>query len=156
MRNLDNYDLIVSDIDDTLVYGFWTVLMHHTWNWFRNDTLSAILMWLQAKFKIYKVNAKLHYMLTTTTTPVVFLTVRKRSDATARMLYNIMNDKPFGLIELATDLGAEQKAEVIERYLERFPNILFIDDNKRIRDNVAGLEVDVLDPINLREKYIIE
>lgn len=63
-----------------------------------------------------------------------------------------MGRTPFSLIELGTDMGAEQKAEVIERYLERFPNILFIDDNKRIRDNVAGLEVDVLDPLLMREE----
>ena len=62
----------------------------------------------------------------------------------------------FGLIELATDMAAEQKAEVVERYLERFPNILFVDDNKRIRDNVAGLEVDVLDPVLMREKHICQ
>ena len=57
MRNLNNYDLIVSDIDDTLIYGFWTNLMHHTWNVFRSNILSAILMQLQAKFKLYKVNS---------------------------------------------------------------------------------------------------
>lgn len=156
MRNLNNYDLIVSDIDDTLIYGPWTVLMHYTWNWFRSDILSACLMYLQQKFKLYKVNMKLYYMLKCCDAPIVFLTVRKRSIATANMLHDILGNTGFGLIELATDYGAEKKAEVIERYLERFPNILFIDDNKIIRDNVAGLEVDVLDPIAIREKLICQ
>ena len=93
-------------------------------------------------------------MLKCTEAPIVFLTVRASNPGTLKMLYDIMGKTPFGLIELATDLGAQQKAEVVERYLDRFPNILFIDDNKEIRDNVAGLEVDVLDPTLLREKLI--
>ena len=152
MRNLNNYDLIISDIDDTLIYGPWTDLMHHSWNICRSDALSSILMFLQAKFKLYKVNMKLYHMMKCTDTPIVFLTVRARNDSTAKMLYDIMGRTPFGLIELGTDLGVQQKAEVVEKYLERFPNILFIDDNKAIRDNVAGLEVDVLDPKLMREK----
>lgn len=152
MRNLNNYDLIISDIDDTLIYGFWTDLMHHSWNICRSNLLSSLLMFLQAKFKLYKVNMKLYYMMKSTSAPIVFLTVRAQNDSTVRMLYDIMGRTQFGLIELGTDLGVQQKAEVVEEYLERFPNILFIDDNKAIRDNVAGLEVDVLDPIAMREK----
>ena len=68
------------------------------------------------------------------------------------MLYDIMSPHKFSLIELGTDLGIQQKAEVVENYLSRFPNILFIDDNKAIRDNVEGLEVDALDPVLLRDK----
>lgn len=151
MRILDNYDLIISDIDDTIVYGFWTDLMHHTWNIFRSNILSNILMRLQAKFKLYKVNMKLLYMLKQAKCPIVFLTVRAQNPATVKMLYDIMGHTSFGLIELGTDMGVQQKAEVVERYLDRFPNILFIDDNNPIRSNVAGLEVDVLDPIPMRE-----
>lgn len=152
MRNLNKYDLIISDIDDTLIYGPWTDLMHHSWNICRSNILSYILMFLQAKFKIYKVNMKLYHMLKCVDAPIVFLTVRAPNPNTTKMLYDIMGRTPFGLIELGTDLGVQQKAEVVERYLERFPDILFIDDNKAIRDNVAGLEVDVLDPIAMREK----
>ena len=156
MRNLNSYDLIISDIDDTLIYGPWTALMHHTWNWFRSDLLSACLMFLQQKFKLYKVNMKLFYMLKVADCPIVFLTVRKSSNATLQMLYDIMGRTPFSLIELATDFGPSQKAEAVERYLAEFPNVLFIDDNRRIRENVAGLEVDTLDPILLREKVICQ
>lgn len=152
MRNLNKYDLIISDIDDTLIYGFWTDLMHYTWKYFRSNILSAILMTLQAKLKLYKVNMKLYHMLKATESPIIFLTVRASNPATVNMLYEIMEDKHFGLIELGTDLGVQQKAEVVENYLERFPNILFIDDNDAIRKNVAGLEVDVLNPLLLREK----
>lgn len=154
MRNLNSYDLIVSDIDNTLIYGPWTELMHHTWNWLRSDKLSTCLMYLQWRFKIYKVNMKLYHMLKVAEAPIVFLTVRKGSAATLNMLLDIMGHTGFGLIELATDLGVQQKAEVVERYLERFPNILFIDDNKAIRDNVSGLEVDTLDPVAMREKLV--
>lgn len=151
MRNLNNYDLIISDIDDTLIYGFWTDLMHHSWNIFRSNLLSSVLMNLQTKFKLYKINMKLFYLMKCTDTPIVFLTVRAQNNATVKMLYDIMGRTPFGLIELGTDLGVQQKAEVVEEYLERFPKVLFIDDNKAIRDNVAGLEVDTLDPVPMRE-----
>jgi hypothetical protein len=96
----------------------------------------------------------LYYMLKLTDCPIVFLTVRRECEATVRMLTDIMQHTGFGVIQLGTDLGVQQKAEVVERYLERFPNILFIDDNKAIRDNVAGLEVDVLDPVAMREKKV--
>ena len=154
MRNLSNYDLVISDIDNTLIYGFWTELMHHTWNWFRSDKLSSLLMYLQNKFKLYSVNMPLFYMLKCIDAPIVFLTVRRQSDSTAKMLADIMGHTGFGLIELGTDLGVTQKAEVVEKYLERFPNILFIDDSRPIRDNVSGLEVDVLDPVAMREKKV--
>lgn len=152
MRTFNQYDLIVCDIDDTLIYGFWTDLMHHTWNLFRSDTLSSVLMFLQEKFKLYKVNMPLLYRLLNCEVPVVFLTVRRTCPSTLRMLYDIMSPHKFSLIELGTDLGIQQKAEVVENYLSHFPDILFIDDNKAIRDNVEGLEVDTLDPVLLRDK----
>lgn len=154
MRDLSKYDLIISDIDDTLIYGPWTDVMHHTWNIFRNNLISKFLMWAQATFKLYKVNRKLYYMLKCASCPIVFLTVRSMNVNTVRMLSQIMGRTSFSVIELGTDLAAQQKAEVVERYLERFPNILFIDDNKIIRDNVAGLEVDILNPVLLREELI--
>lgn len=154
MRNLNTYDLIISDIDNTLVYGPWTTLMHHTWNWFHSEILTLLLMKIQATFKIYKVNMKLYYLFKCTDTPIVFLTVRKSSNSTLKMLYDIMGETPFSLIELGTDYGVDQKTEVVERYLERFPDILFIDDNKNIRFNVSGLEVDTLDPVLMRENLL--
>ena len=82
MRNLDEYDLIVSDIDDTLIYGWGTDLMHHSWNLFPSLLLSKILMFLQNKFHLYKVNQKLVHMLKNTGTPLVIMTVRAANDNT--------------------------------------------------------------------------
>ena len=57
MRDLTAvYDRVYVDIDDTLIYGFWTDLMRHSWNIFRCNTLSELLMKLQFKFKLWKVN----------------------------------------------------------------------------------------------------
>lgn len=154
MRDLSKYDLIVADIDNTLVYGFWTEIMHITWNVFRSNILSAILMRLQVVFKAYNINMPLFYLLKCANCPIVFLTVRKANLATVDLLHEIMGNTSFGLIELGTDYGIQQKAEVVEKYLERFPNILFIDDSKPIRDNIAELEVDVLDPVTMREKKV--
>lgn len=153
MRNLDEYDLIVTDIDNTLIYGFWTEVMHYTWKWFRSDTLSAVLMWLQNKFNLYKVNQKLLYILKKTKTPIIVMTVRKENNATAEMLCKIL-DKDFTLYSLATDYGYIMKPRVVEELLQDYPKVIFFDDDKRIRDNMFGLEVDVIDPVTMHEEFI--
>lgn len=153
MRNLDEYDLIVVDIDDTIIHGFWTDIMHYTWKWFRSDLLSSILMRIQNKFNLYKLNQKLVYMLKNTKTPIVVMTVRKENEATAEMIYKIL-DKDFTLYELQTDYGYIMKPRIIEELLQVYPKVILFDDNKMIRDNVAGLEVDVVDPVAMREEFI--
>lgn len=154
MRNLNLYDLIVCDIDDTLIYGFWTDLMHHTWNWFRSPKLSAVLMALQDWFNLYTVNKKLKFMIDNSKTPIVFLTVR----ADNRHTFNILNkilapDRGFELIALGSDYGFIEKPEYVYNQLKEYPDILLIDDSDIIRDNTVDLGVDVLDPRLLKEKF---
>ena len=151
MRNLDEYDLIVSDIDDTLIYGWGTDLMHHSWNLFPSLLLSKILMFLQNKFHLYKVNQKLVHMLKNTGTPLVIMTVRAANDNTIELLHKIL-DRDFTLYELETDYGFIVKPEIIQELLQDYPKVIFFDDNKIIRDNCAGLEVDCVDPVPMREK----
>lgn len=151
MRNLDEYDLIVADIDDTLIYGFWTDLMHYTWKWFQSPKLSRVLMFLQNKLKLYKVNEKLVYMLNHTGTPLIILTVRASNINTVQMLSNIL-ERDFTLYELETDFGYIVKPQIIEELLEDYPKVIFFEDNDLIRKEAASLEVDVVDPRLMREK----
>lgn len=154
MRNLNLYDLIVCDIDDTLIYGFWTDVMRHTWDMFHSPRLSAVLMALQDWFNLYKVNEKLRYMINNSSTPIVFLTVRAESIHTFNILNKILKpDRAFELIALGTDYGFIEKPEFVWSQLADNPDILLIDDSDSIRDNTQDLGVDVLDPRLLLEGY---
>lgn len=151
MRNLDEYDLIVSDIDDTIIYGFWTDLMHHTWEIFQSPILSKVLMLLQNKLHLYKVNQKLVHMLKNTGTPLVILTVRAANDNTIEMLNKIL-DRDFTIYELETDFGYIVKPQIICEFLQDYPKVIFFEDNKLIREETKELDVDVVDPVPMREK----
>ena len=59
MRDLNQYDVIFCDIDDTLIHGLWTDLMAITWRLFKSPTIAEFLMSLQAVFHIFKCNQKL-------------------------------------------------------------------------------------------------
>lgn len=156
VRNLTEiYDHIYVDIDDTLIYGFWTDLMKCTWNWFRNNTLSQILMYLQCQFCLYKVNHKLRYMLRDCT-KVTFLTVRAPSFYTRLMLVKILGiaGTIAGLVELGTDNGALEKAEyiAIDMYSHNYKNVCLIDDSRDNRAMAINYGFDVIDPTGMYEK----
>lgn len=159
MRNLDQYQLIFCDIDDTLVYGFWTDLMKHTWNIFRCNKLSDILMKLQYKYKLYAVNQKLKYMLDNTAVPIVFLTARKYVAETEDMLEEILApDVIFEVRHLATDNPAEDKYNEIIKYIHNYlemgvelEHLCLFDDNKDVRELISTLEIDCFDPVLMRE-----
>ncbi len=165
MRNLDQYQIIFCDIDDTLIYGFWTNLMKHSWNLFRCNLLSDILMKLQYKFKLYKVNQKLRYMLVNSSAPVVFLTARKHVPETEYMLSEILEDEGleeyFEVRHLATDNPAEDKYNEIVKYIQDYlemdvelTKICLFDDNDDVRKLVATLEVDTFDPTVLFQESV--
>ena len=165
------YDVIFCDIDDTLIYGFWTDLMRITWNIFRSNTLSDLLMWLQYKFNLYRVNTKLvqfiknQHSSNTYISRVIFITVRKPSVSTRKMLQNIFRryklPNYFTVHELASDNAALDKtAETLDilSHLDEVEdkcNCCFIDDNKDVRKSIErNLEIDTFDPIAMREGLI--
>lgn len=163
MRNLDCYQMIFCDIDDTLIYGFWTDLMKHTWNIFRCNLLSDILMTLQQKFKLYKVNQKLKFMLNNTSSAIVFLTARKYVPATEKMLCDILETKRTGTVfevrHLATDNPAQDKYNEIVRYIHNYldmdvelESMCIFDDNMDVLDLIATLDIDVFNPVVMRDE----
>ena len=156
MRNLDKYDVIVCDIDDTLIHGFWTDLMRVTWDRFQCNPLSDLLMWLQAKFKIYKVNQKVRHILLNSRAKIVFLTARKRCTATVKLLLDIMGmKKGFELCEMQTSNPAVDKGNyVVRAILANNLDCLVIDDNDAVRKQMDIMEVDTIDPRLLIEELI--
>lgn len=160
MRDLSKcYDHLYVDIDDTLVYGIWTDLMRHSWNLFRNDWLSQVMMYLQAKLNLFLVNEKLVRMLGDYT-KVTFLTVRAPSFCTRLLLIKALGGTAKGfiadLVELGTDNGAFEKAEFIAKdcYENGYENVCLIDDSPANRDMAKAYGFDVYDPTGMYERLV--
>lgn len=152
VRDLNRYNVVICDIDDTLIYGFWTDLMRVTWDLFHNEILTNVLMYLQATFKLYKVNQKLRYMLNRYHFHLYFVTARKESASTVKTLSQIIT-RNFNIMELGTDNPEIDKNIITRRLMtiHNTNNILVIDDNEKVR---RLSEVNTLDPTPLFEELI--
>ena len=152
MRRIKDYDIVFSDIDNTLVYGWMTDLMEITWKLFHSDLIADILMYLQANFKLYKVNEMVRYQLMQARN-VVFLTARKECKATHKLIEDI-TDKEFKIESLRTDNSPEDKTKFIKEFGDGLS--LFFEDNKETRWRVMKELPNVLalDPVPMREVLI--
>lgn len=155
MRDLTAvYDRVYVDIDDTLIFGFWTDLMRHSWNIFRCNALSELLMTLQFKFRLWKVNRKLLYMLRDQS-KVTYLTVRAPSKYTKLMLnFILMGNRNSELVELASDNGPIDKAEFISEdiYTKGYKNVCLVDDSPENRDMAKLYGFDTFNPTGMYDK----
>ena len=152
MRRIGDYNIVFSDIDNTLVYGWMTDLMEITWKLFHSDLIADTLMYLQAKFKLYKVNEMVRYQLMQARN-VVFLTARKECKATHKLIEDIMG-KEFKIESLRTDNSPEDKTKFIKEFGDGLS--LFFEDNKETRWRVMKELPNVLalDPVPMREVLI--
>ena len=152
MRTVKDYDIVFSDIDNTLVYGWMTDLMEITWKLFHSDLIADTLMYLQAKFKLYKVNEMVRYQLMQSKT-VIFITARKECKATHKLIEDIMG-KEFKVQSLRTDNSPEDKTKFIKEFGDGL--FLFFEDNKATRWKVMKELPNVLalDPVPMREVLI--
>lgn len=153
MRRIEDYDVVFSDIDNTLVYGWMTDLMEITWRLFHSDLIADTLMYLQAKFKLYKVNEMVRYQLLQTEN-VVFVTARKECRATYKLIKDIMKDNYRFVRSLRTDNSPEEKTRFIKEFGEGL--FLFFEDSKATRWKVMKelSNVLALDPVPMREVLI--
>ena len=152
MRTVKDYDIVFSDIDNTLVYGWMTDLMEITWKLFHSDLIADTLMYLQAKFKLYKVNEMVRYQLMQAK-HVIFITARKECKATHKLIEDIMG-KEFKVQSLRTDNSPEDKTKFIKEFGDGLS--LFFEDNKATRWKVMKELPNVLalDPVPMREVLI--
>ena len=152
MRTVKDYDIVFSDIDNTLVYGWMTDLMEITWKLFHSDLIADTLMYLQAKFKLYKVNEMVRYQLLRARN-IVFLTARKECKATHKLIKDIIG-KEFKVESLRTDNSPEDKTKFIKEFGDGL--FLFFEDNKDTRWKVMKELPNVLalDPVPMREVLI--
>ena len=152
MRTVKDYDIVFSDIDNTLVYGWMTDLMEITWKLFHSDLIADTLMYFQAKFKLYKVNEMVRYQLMQARN-VVFLTARKECKATHKLIKDITG-KEFKIESLRTDNSPEDKTKFMKEFGDGL--FLFFEDNKETRWKVMKELPNVLalDPVPMREVLI--
>ena len=160
MRNLEMYDAIFVDIDDTIIYGPWTDLMRYTWDWFHSNAISDFLMAVQNKFNIFKVNHKLVRMLLNVygKRAVYFLTARKESMATRDMLNKILGFYPC-VFSLATDNPALDKVQFIFDEFEFRDDsnwkVCLFDDNDEVREYANQYnQIDAFNPTPMFEKLV--
>lgn len=153
MRTVKDYDIVFSDIDDTLVYGWMTNLMEITWKLFHSDLIADTLMYLQAKFRLYKVNEMVRYQLIQARN-VIFVTARKECKATHKLIEDIMG-KEIKVQSLRTDNSPEDKTKFIKEFGKN-GLFLFFEDNKATRWRVMKelSNVLALDPVPMREVLI--
>ena len=152
MRTVKDYDIVFSDIDNTLVYGWMTDLMEITWKLFHSDLIADTLMYLQAKFRLYKVNEMVRYQLMQAR-DVIFVTARKECKATHKLIEDITG-KEFKIESLRTDNSPEDKTKFIKEFGDGLS--LFFEDNKETRWRVMKELPNVLalDPVPMREVLI--
>lgn len=158
MRDLNQYDVIFCDIDDTLVHGLWTDLMSVMWKMFRSPIIAELLMDLQAVFSIFKANQKLKYMLMNCYKPIIFLTARKECLATRILLKSILNKKDLDITvcSLATDRPAIDKLNKIVFFMQAcmYDKVCLFDDNMEVREAASQLDIDVFDPTTMFEEKV--
>lgn len=160
MRNLDMYDFVICDIDDTLIHGPWTNLMKLTWTLFKSRAIALVLMRLQDKLNLYKVNSKLAFGLATHDCNIVFLTVRTPDKST----YNVVDKicKRYGidyhrweLVSLNSGDGVTDKANwVADNILDKGYSCIAFDDDPNIREGLRFMDVLTVDPKIYLEKQI--
>ena len=109
-------------------------------------------MYLQAKFKLYKVNEMVRYQLMQARN-VIFVTARKECKATYKLVEDIMG-KEFKIESLRTDNSPEDKTKFIKEFGDGL--FLFFEDNKETRWKVMKELPNVLalDPVPMREVLI--
>lgn len=148
MRELNSYDVIFCDIDNTLIYGWFVDFMDWTWKVFHSKQLAKVLMTIEYVMKLYKVNAMLWFMLHITSTPIVFITARCHTTATQNMIADIMKCKQGGsitLVELATSSPHLDKMQFIAKTVDKGLKCCLYDDNKDTLEMVSLLDVDTFD-----------
>lgn len=129
-------DVLICDIDDTLIYGKFVALMDLTWKIFKSPNLAKLLARMQTNFKLYKVHhkvAELVVQFMINGKRVYFLTARGFDNSTVDMISDIIPTSGFlNVVQLASRDPSRDKFEWIQGKFDK-EKILFIDDNLRTR-----------------------
>lgn len=142
MLDLSSYEKIYVDIDGTLVYGPMTKLMDWTWRYFHSPLIANILVFLQEKLGLYKVNRKLVHILNEAPVAPTFLTARAPHSSTRLLVSKILGHKTFELVELASEDPANDKALYMLQGYGQGTRVCLFDDTESTRKAVRILGMD--------------
>lgn len=157
----NKYSIIFCDIDDTIVSGFITDMMHYTWKVTKSVFLSKVLMAIQYFFNAYKVNTKLMYSLSKSGAFIIFLTARKHFEPTRMLIKRLCKEydiHSYSIVELGSYRHTIDKLEYIERQVKANPEgkFLVVDDNSELlfRSMYNWKSVMGVHPLLFKEKVI--
>lgn len=140
MDKISRYDIIVSDIDNTLIYGWMTNLMDLTWDIFKSPKLARFLGYLQYRLRLYKVNDNVRDLLINSGKYIYFLTARGHTSYLSKLIDSIIPPwVNYELIELGSYNPSGDKYKWIFNNLYCVYNTLFIDDSKSNRDSCKAI-----------------
>lgn len=157
MRKLNSwYNIIYTDLDNTLIYGFMTDLMDITWRMFKSQKLAEVLMYIQAIFKLYKTNDKLIYQIKQSNLPVVIMTARKPSRATQILVKDLdFEDQGVCVWEMNTRYPEVDKINAILNQVEDHDEIpILFEDNKETMERAVFCGINVMDATTYYEKKV--
>lgn len=161
MNNDDLYwynDVLVCDIDDTLIYGKFVAFMDLTWKIFKSKTLARVLARIQTKFKLYKVNYKVAEVIIQFLIHmkrVKILTARSYDESILKMIQDIIPTEGFISVHcLGSNNPSRDKFEWIQFNFNNKERILLVDDNLRTRLKCVELQnVEAYHPEDLKYGY---
>lgn len=157
MRKLkEHYDIIYTDLDNTLIYGFMTDLMDVTWKIFKSQKLAVILMYIQAIFKLYKTNDKLIYQIKKSGLPVVIMTARKASPATHLLVQDLdFEDQGICLWEMESYFPASDKIRaILDTAIDEGKRPILFEDNEKTLEEAVNCDIDCINATAYYEKKV--
>lgn len=157
MRKLEeHYDIIYTDLDNTLIYGLMTDLMDITWNMFKSQKLAEVLMYIQAIFKLYKTNDKLIYQIKRSGLPVVIMTARKPSPATRMLVQDLdFTDQGVCLWEMESYFPSSDKINaILDTAIDEGKHPILFEDNEKTLEEAVNCDIDVMNATAYYEKKV--
>lgn len=131
MIDLEKYDSVVIDIDDTLIRGWFIDFMDLTWRMFKSKALARLLVILQYHLRLYRVNhriADLAIKAQDSRKNVYFLTARSFSWETIKLIERIFPPDVWIMTECLGSYNiSKDKYDWIKNH--KLGRALLIDDN---------------------------
>ncbi len=155
MNKISRCDIIVCDIDNTLIHGWMTDFMDWTWKVFESPKLAKVLGWIQYKLKLYKVNKKVLQLLINSEKYIYFLTARGKTSFLSKLINNIIPPWiDYEIVELGSWSPPEDKRDWIFHNLwMSYYSIIFIDDSAKNRKTCGHL-VHCVDPRDIEKDLL--
>lgn len=150
---LSNYDIIFTDLDHTLIYGWFPDFSAALYRMFPNKIIARVLARIQRKLSLYRINMKAVYAIKQYIhkKPVYVITAREYSSDTIAIIYKILGVVPVRC--LGTDNAPIDKAKEIVSITmcnglktPPYTSILLednIDTIRYINKNTSTLAIDV-------------